>query len=86
MADSSEFLIKPTLYFRDGRIVDSVAAAIAYLREHELRPGVDDRDEVLHDLERARSDEERQRAVEAFLEWAEELDLLLAPPETAPPR
>jgi hypothetical protein len=86
MAEPSEFLFNPTLYFRDGRIVDSIAAAIAYLREHELRPGVDDRDEVLHGLERARSDEERQRAVEAFLEWAEELDLLLAPPEIAPPQ
>ena len=83
MADPSEFLIKPTLYFRDGRIVDSIAGAIAYLREHELRPGVDDRDEVLHGLERARTDAEREAAADAFLSWAEELDLLLAPPEAA---
>ena len=43
----------------------------------------DDRDEVLHKLERAGTDRERQTAAEAFLAWAEELDLLLAPPETA---
>jgi hypothetical protein len=41
---------------------------------------VDDRDEVLHRLERAQAAEERQRAVEAFVVWARELDLLRASP------
>jgi hypothetical protein len=41
------------------------------------------RDEVLHQLERARTDKERQSAADAFVNWAEELELLLAPPETA---
>lgn len=83
MVNPAEFLIKPELYMRDGRIVRTLADAISMLREHEARPGVDDRDEVLHRLERAKTDEERRAAAEAFLTWAEELDLLLAPPETA---
>ena len=83
MADPAEFAIEPTLYLPDGRIIETIADAIAYLREQEARPGVDTRDEVLHRLERAGNDEERQRAAEAFVQWAQELDLLLAPPETA---
>jgi hypothetical protein len=62
------------LYLRDGHIIRSIGDAIAYLREHEVRPGVDARDEVLHKLERAGTDRERQTAAEAFLAWAEELD------------
>jgi hypothetical protein len=71
---------------RDGRIIRSFADGIALLREHEARPGVDVRDEVLHWLERARTEKERQAAADAFIAWAEELDLLLAPPETAHPQ
>ncbi len=83
MTGASNFLIKPELYFRDGRIVRTLGDAIALLRDHEARPGVDVRDEVLHRLERAQTDEERQAAADGFLAWAEELDLLLAPPEAA---
>jgi hypothetical protein len=82
MADPAEFAIEPTLYLRDGRIIETIADAIACLREQEARPGVDTRDEVLHRLERASEDEARQRAVEAFVQWAEELDLLVTPPQT----
>jgi hypothetical protein len=85
MKDAAEFLIVPELYTRDGRIITSLTDAIALLREHETRPGVDDRDEVLHRLERAKSESELQAAADAFVTWAEELDLLLAPPETARP-
>ena len=80
-----EFLISPELYTRDGRIISSIADAIALLRDHEARPGVDDRDEVLHGLERAKTESELQAAADAFVAWAEELDLLLAPPEAARP-
>jgi hypothetical protein len=83
MTDPADFHIQPELYLRDGHIIRSIADAIALLREHETRPGVDARDEVLHRLERAQSENERQEAVDAFLTWTEELDLLLAPPETA---
>ncbi len=68
---------------RDGRTIRTLADAIALLREHEARPGVDLRVEVLHCLERAETTEECQRAVNAFVAWAKELDLLLASPETA---
>lgn len=80
MRDLKKILIEPPLRLRDARIIRSIADAIALLREHEARPGVDARDEVLHRLERARTEEERQAAIAGFVIWAEELDLLLAPP------
>jgi hypothetical protein len=83
MKDPANTLLQPELYMRDGRIIRSLADAIGLLREHEARPGVDGRDEVLHRMERAQTEEQRQEAVSAFVDWAEELDLLLAPPETA---
>ncbi|MEA2933477.1 MAG: hypothetical protein QOD74_123 [Variibacter sp.] len=83
MTDLSKILFRPELYFRDGRIVRNFAEAVAMMREHEPRPGVDDRDEVLHGLERARSQDERRQAAEAFAVWASELDLLLASPALA---
>jgi hypothetical protein len=71
-----EFRIEPKIRLVDGRVVGSIADAIALMREHESRPGVDDRDEVLHRLERARNDTERQTAVRAFFAWAQELRLV----------
>ena len=82
MVESLEFRINPALSMRDGRTIRSLADAIAFVRDHEARPGVDDRDEVLHGLERAGSDEQRRTAVQAFLAWTRELDLV-APPEAA---
>jgi hypothetical protein len=55
MDDFSKFLIRPELRLRNGRVITSIADAVAYMREHELRPGVDTRDEILHRLERART-------------------------------
>ena len=72
-------LMEPALHMRDGRMIRSFADAIALLREHEARPGVDARDEVLHRLERARTAQEDQAAAAAFVVWAEELGLLLTP-------
>jgi hypothetical protein len=83
MPDPADLIIRPELYMRDGRIIRTFADAIAFVRDHETRPGVDVRDEVLHRLERARTDEDRGSAADAFVNWAEELELLLAPPETA---
>lgn len=83
MQDPAKTPLRPQLYMRDGRIIRSLADAIALLREHEARPGVDARDEVLHRIERAKTEGERQQAADAFVVWAEELDLLLATPETA---
>jgi hypothetical protein len=72
----TDFLLRPALHLGDGRIVHSFADAVALVREHESRPGIDTRDEVLHRLERARTDAERQAAAEAFYGWANELNLL----------
>ncbi len=86
MLDPSELLIEPALHLRDGRVIRSVADAIVLLREHESRPGIDDRDEVLHRLERAETDKERQAAARAFLAWAQQLEMLVAPPERVGPQ
>jgi hypothetical protein len=82
MVDAAQLQLK--LYMRDGRIVRSLAEALALVREHESRPGVDVRDEVLHLLERARTDHERQAAAAAFIAWAEELNLLLPSARSRP--
>ena len=82
MVSPPKFPISPELRLRDGRIIRSIADAIGLLREHEARPGVDVRDEVLHRLERARTEQEAQDAAKAFFAWAKELDLLRPAPES----
>jgi hypothetical protein len=81
MTQSNELMISPEIHIRDGRIIRSFADAIVLLREHESRPGIDNRDEVLHGLERAHTDDERRAAAEAFQDWVRELDLVLPSPE-----
>ncbi|HUI96806.1 MAG TPA: hypothetical protein VLX44_13695 [Xanthobacteraceae bacterium] len=76
MADSSDLPIDPKIRLHDGRVIASMGEAIALVREHESRPGVDARDEVLHGLERAQTDQQRQAAAEGFRTWAKALDLL----------
>jgi hypothetical protein len=49
---------------------------LSFAREQEARPGVDQRDEVLHKMERAQSKEEAHAAAHAFLRWLEELEVL----------
>jgi hypothetical protein len=67
MANLREISLNPELHLRDGRIIRSFADALMFVRGHEAGPGTDNRDQVLHQLERARNRTERQRAVEAFL-------------------
>ena len=83
MRNPAKLLFQRALHIRDGRTIRSVADAIALLREHEARPGVDARDEVLHRLERAHNEQEIQQAAEAFLAGAKELDLPLPTHDTA---
>jgi hypothetical protein len=83
MAQTSEYRIQPQLHLRDGLIIRSLGDAITLLREHESRPGIDNRDEVLHGLERAQTDEQRQKAAAAFFVWAKELELILRQPKHA---
>lgn len=78
--EPSRLRFEPKIPLVDGRVIGTFADAIALLREHESRPGVDDRDEVLHGLERAQSDEQRQAAARGFYAWVKELGLL---PSTA---
>ena len=47
-----EFYFTPELHLKDGRIIRDLEDAASFAREHELRPGIDQRDEVLHKLER----------------------------------
>jgi hypothetical protein len=71
-----EFNFTPELRLVDGRIIRNIDDAAAFAREHEARPGVDRRDEVLHALERAQSPEEIHAAAHLFLRWLEELELV----------
>jgi hypothetical protein len=72
-----EFYFTPELHLKDGRIIRDLEDAASFAREHELRPGMDQRDEVLHKLERADSQETAHAAAHFFVRWAEELDLLV---------
>lgn len=81
MAETGEYRLQSELHMRDGRIIRSLGDAMTLLREHESRPGIDNRDEVLHGLERAQTDEQRQQAATAFLAWVKELDLVRPSPK-----
>jgi len=65
-----QFELEPALRLNSGRIIRTAADALALLREHETRPGVDDRDEVLHQIERARDRSEMTAALRRFQAWA----------------
>jgi hypothetical protein len=71
-----EFYFTPELHLRDGRIIRDLNDAAGYAREHEVRPGVDIRDEVLHAIERAGTKEEAHAAAHKFLRWLEELEVV----------
>ena len=61
---------------KDGRIIRDLDDAASFAREQEVRPGVDQRDEVLHKIERAEDRETAHAAAHAFVRWMEELDVL----------
>src|SRR5215471_15397871 len=46
-----EFYFTPELHLKDGRIIRDLDDAVSFAREQEVRPGVDQRDEVLHRIE-----------------------------------
>jgi len=71
-----EFYFTPELHLKDGRIIRDLDDAAGFAREQEVRPGVDQRDEALHRIERAKSKEEAHAAAHRFLRWLEELDIL----------
>jgi hypothetical protein len=71
-----EFYFTPELHLKDGRIIRDLHDAASFTREQEVRPGVDQRDEILHKIERAGSKEEAHAAAHSFIRWLEELDVL----------
>ena len=71
-----DFNFTPELHLRDGRVIRHLNDAVDFAREQELRPGVDQRDEVLHAMERARTHEEAHAAAHQFLLWLEELQVV----------
>lgn len=73
---ATEFYFTPELRLEDGRVIRDIEDALGFAREQEARPGVDQRDEVLHKMERAKSNEESHAAAHLFLRWLEELDIL----------
>jgi hypothetical protein len=70
------FNFTPELRLADGRIIRNLEDAVLFAREHESRPGVDRRDEVLHAIERAQNQEQAHGAAHLFLRWLEELELV----------
>jgi hypothetical protein len=73
---SIEFYFTPELHLRDGRVIRDLDDAAGFAREQELRPGIDQRDEVLHQIERAETREHAHAAAHSFVPWLEELDVL----------
>ena len=73
-AMATEFHFTPELHLRDGRVIRNLNDAIGFAREQQMRPGVDQRDEVLHTMERAATREQAHAAAHLFLRWLEELD------------
>jgi hypothetical protein len=59
-----------------GASIRNLEDAAAFVREHESRPGVDPRDEVLHALERAQGGEQAHAATRLFVGWLEELEAI----------
>src|SRR3981189_3103875 len=73
---ATEVYFTPELHLKDGRIIRDLDDAASFAREQEVRPGDDQRDEVLHRIERAKRKEEAHAAAHSFVRWLEQLDVL----------
>ena len=73
---SPDLVFDPELRLRDGTVIRTREDAIAFARAQEVRPGVDERDEVLHRLERASRPEEAEAAGRHFRRWLAQLEML----------
>jgi len=71
-----DFAFNPELRLMDGSIIRNRDDALGFLRAQETRPGVDDRDEVLHLVERAEDGAAAEQAAERFRDWLRELEVL----------
>ena len=72
----TEFYFTSELHLKNGQVMGDTEDALEFARDQEPRPGVDQRDEVLHKMERANSKEETHAAAHLFLRWLEELEIL----------
>ena len=70
------FNFTPELRLVDGRVIRNLEDAASFCREQEARPGVDQRDEVLHAIERAKTAKQGHAAAHLFLRWLEELEIV----------
>ena len=73
---SPDLVFNPELRLLDGTVIRTREDAIAFARAQEPRPGADERDEVLHQLERASRPEEAEAAGRHFRSWLAQLELL----------
>ena len=64
-----EFYFTPELHLKDGRIIRDLDDAASFAREQEVRPGVDQRDEVLHKIERAEDRETVEQLMYSHITW-----------------
>ena len=71
-----DFVFNPELRLLDGSIIRNRDDAIAFLRAQEARPGVDDRDELLHAFERVRDPDAIENVASRFRDWLRELEIL----------
>ena len=71
-----DLLFNPELHLVDGTVIRDREDAVRFARAQELRPGIDERDEVLHRLERASRPEELEGAAQHFRRWLAGLELI----------
>jgi hypothetical protein len=71
-----DFAFNPELRLMDGSIIRNRDDALAFLRAQEARPGVDDRDELLHAFERIRDPDALELVALRFRDWLRELEIL----------
>ena len=71
-----DFLFNPELRLLDGTVIRDRADALSFLRVQETRPGVDERDELLHLIERANESGTIEVAGIRFRDWLRELEVL----------
>lgn len=71
-----DFVFAPELRLLDGTVIRNKDDAVSFLRAQEARPGVDDRDELLHTLERAEDPAVIETVAIRFRDWLRELEVL----------
>jgi hypothetical protein len=66
-------ILRPSCILRTDASSAIWRMQLALVREQEARPGVGQRDEVLHAIERAQTKEQAHAAAHSFVRWLEEL-------------